>query len=65
MIKTFRALFVSGAVLSLLAISPAAQAQDKTVKIGALFPMSGPGSYFGTQENRVLNLHWSSSTRRA
>jgi ABC-type branched-subunit amino acid transport system substrate-binding protein len=34
----------------------AAQAQDKTIKIGALFPMSGPGSYFGAQDKQGVKL---------
>ena len=26
-------------------------AQDKTIKIGGLFPMSGPGAYFGAHRD--------------
>jgi branched-chain amino acid transport system substrate-binding protein len=33
-----------------------AQAQDKTIKIGGLFPMSGPGSYFGAQDKQGIEL---------
>ena len=33
-----------------------AQAQDKTIKIGALFPLSGPGSYFGAQDKQGVEL---------
>ena len=34
----------------------AAQAQDKTIKIGGLFPMSGPGAYFGAQDKQGVEL---------
>src|SRR3954468_1491172 len=34
----------------------AAQAQDKTIKIGGLFPMSGPGAYFGAQDKQGIEL---------
>lgn len=33
-----------------------ANAQDKTIKIGALFPMSGPGAYFGAQDKQGIEL---------
>ena len=33
-----------------------ARAQDKTIKIGALLPMSGPGSYFGAQDKQGIEL---------
>ncbi len=33
-----------------------ANAQDKTIKIGALLPMSGPGSYFGAQDKQGVEL---------
>jgi branched-chain amino acid transport system substrate-binding protein len=33
-----------------------ALAQEKTIKIGALFPMSGPGSYFGAQDKQGVEL---------
>jgi len=56
--KVLRTLFVSVAAVGLVAIGSAAQAQDKTIKIGALFPMSGPGSYFGAQcESSEIELH--------
>jgi branched-chain amino acid transport system substrate-binding protein len=47
---------------SLIAISLAAltancaAAADKTIKIGALFPMSGVGSYFGVQDRQGVDL---------
>jgi branched-chain amino acid transport system substrate-binding protein len=31
-------------------------AADKTIKIGALFPISGPGSYFGAQDKQGVEL---------
>lgn len=45
---------VLGGVLT-LAAAPSFAA-DKTIKIGALFPMSGPGSYFGTQDKQGVEL---------
>jgi branched-chain amino acid transport system substrate-binding protein len=33
-----------------------AVAQDKTIKIGALFPLSGPGAYFGAQDKQGIEL---------
>ncbi len=56
MITAFRALFVGVATIGLLAVGQAAHAQDKTIKIGALFPMSGPGSYFGAQDKQGVEL---------
>jgi branched-chain amino acid transport system substrate-binding protein len=51
-----RAFALPAAVVSgLLAVS-AAHAADKTIKIGALLPMSGPGSYFGTQDKQGIEL---------
>ena len=40
---------LTGSVTSLLAA-------DKTIKIGGLFPMSGPGSYFGAQDKQGVEL---------
>ena len=34
----------------------AALAQDKTIKIGALLPISGPGAYFGVQDKQGIEL---------
>ena len=56
MITAVRALFVSVAAIGLLAVGQSAHAQDKTIKIGALFPMSGPGSYFGAQDKQGVEL---------
>jgi branched-chain amino acid transport system substrate-binding protein len=33
-----------------------AQAQDKVIRIGALLPISGPGSYFGVQDRQGIDL---------
>ena len=43
------------AIVAIAAVG-AAQAQDKTIKIGALFPMSGPGAYFGAQDRQGVEL---------
>jgi branched-chain amino acid transport system substrate-binding protein len=42
--------------LSLIASVALANAQDKTIKIGGLFPMSGPGAYFGAQDKQGIEL---------
>src|SRR5712672_1654697 len=44
------------ALAILLTAGTAAQAQDKVIKIGGLFPMSGPGSYFGVQDKQGIEL---------
>src|SRR5689334_10913690 len=33
-----------------------ARADDKVIKIGALLPISGPGSYFGAQDRQGIEL---------
>jgi branched-chain amino acid transport system substrate-binding protein len=35
---------------------PAAGAENNTIRIGALLPMSGPGSYFGAQDKQGIEL---------
>src|SRR5215217_1871100 len=45
----------AGLVIANIAVS-AAQAQDKTIKIGGLLPMSGPGAYFGAQDKQGVEL---------
>ena len=42
--------------LNTIATVGEAPAQDKTIKIGALFPMSGPGAYFGAQDKQGVEL---------
>jgi branched-chain amino acid transport system substrate-binding protein len=56
--RTFCTLLMSaGLVGGILAGSAtAALAADKTIKIGALFPISGPGSYFGAQDKQGVEL---------
>ena len=56
--QLFRALLTSAALVGgLLAISTASSfAADKVIKIGGLFPMSGPGSYFGAQDKQGVEL---------
>src|SRR5437868_15000476 len=46
------------AVIGLIASASigAAQAQEKTIKIGALLPTSGPGAYFGAQDKQGIEL---------
>src|SRR4029450_4181849 len=56
MTVAFRALVAGVAAVGLLAASQATYAQEKTIKIGALFPMSGPGSYFGGQDKQGVEL---------
>jgi branched-chain amino acid transport system substrate-binding protein len=48
----------AGAIAAALAVvtSPGVCAENKTIKIGALLPMSGPGSYFGTQDKQGVEL---------
>jgi branched-chain amino acid transport system substrate-binding protein len=49
--------FAAGAIAGLLVFAPLPVcAQDKIIKIGALLPMSGPGSYFGTQDRQGIEL---------
>jgi len=54
----FRSLLVPAIVASgLFAISATSIiAAEKSIKIGALLPVSGPGSYFGTQDKQGVEL---------
>ncbi len=56
--RIFRTLLMSaGLVGSIFASSATAVfAADKLIKIGGLFPMSGPGSYFGAQDKQGVEL---------
>ena len=56
--RTFLTLLMSaGLVGSIFAGSATAVlAADKVIKIGGLFPMSGPGSYFGVQDKQGVEL---------
>src|ERR1700716_3791609 len=46
----------TAAVLGWLAASDVACAQDKVIRIGGLFPTSGPGAYFGAQDKQGIEL---------
>src|ERR1700682_6759377 len=57
MIGYCRYVAIAGFVAALAAGVPgAAFAADTVVKIGALLPMSGPGSYFGAQDKQGIEL---------
>jgi hypothetical protein len=43
-------------ICALFAAARATHAQDKAIKIGGLFAMSGPGSYFGVQDKQGIEL---------
>jgi branched-chain amino acid transport system substrate-binding protein len=45
-----------GISVSLVAGAAVSHAQDKTIKIGGLLPMSGPGAYFGAQDKQGVEL---------
>jgi branched-chain amino acid transport system substrate-binding protein len=49
-------LFLGVAVIAGVAAISTASAQDKVIKIGGLFPMSGPGAYFGAQDKQGIEL---------
>src|ERR1700722_5602715 len=53
-IRSFAAATIAAALV--VTVSAAARAQDKIIRIGALLPMSGPGSYFGTQDKQGIEL---------
>jgi branched-chain amino acid transport system substrate-binding protein len=44
------------AATALAALAAPARAEDKLIKIGALLPISGPGSYFGVQDKQGIEL---------
>ena len=56
--KTRSAIFCLGmvAILGMFAVANPAHAQEKLIKIGGLFPMSGPGAYFGAQDKQGIEL---------
>lgn len=56
--KRHRLLLLTAAVLGgMIALAAApSHAADKVIKIGGLFPMSGPGSYFGAQDKQGIEL---------
>jgi branched-chain amino acid transport system substrate-binding protein len=54
----FRAFLVPAALTAglLAATTTSGFAADKVIKIGGLFPISGPGSYFGVQDKQGVEL---------
>jgi branched-chain amino acid transport system substrate-binding protein len=56
--KSFSPALASLALAAVLCgvAAPASVAAEKTIKIGALLPMSGPGSYFGAQDKQGIEL---------
>lgn len=46
---------IAAAALALF-VAQTAHAADKVIKIGGLFPFSGPGSYFGVQDKQGIEL---------
>jgi branched-chain amino acid transport system substrate-binding protein len=49
-------MLVLGISVSLIASAAVSNAEDKTIKIGGLLPMSGPGAYFGAQDKQGVEL---------
>jgi branched-chain amino acid transport system substrate-binding protein len=49
-------LLALGASAGLMASASAGLAQDKTIRIGGLLPISGPGAYFGVQDKQGIEL---------
>jgi branched-chain amino acid transport system substrate-binding protein len=45
-----------GVSVCLIASAGVSNAQDKTIKIGGLLPISGPGAYFGAQDKQGVEL---------
>src|SRR5262245_39298763 len=56
MTKRVRLCVAMAALVGLFAATNVACAQDKVIKIGGLFPMSGPGAYFGAQDKQGIDL---------
>src|SRR5690348_13940834 len=54
-LRTVVAEILAAGLIATLAAA-GAQAQDKVIKIGALLPISGPGSYFGVQDKQGIEL---------
>jgi branched-chain amino acid transport system substrate-binding protein len=49
-------LFTLGISIGVMATASLGLAQEKTVKIGGLLPISGPGAYFGAQDKQGVEL---------
>jgi branched-chain amino acid transport system substrate-binding protein len=54
--RVCRRTVVAAMVATTFAAASGARADDKTIKIGALLPISGPGSYFGVQDRQGIDL---------
>lgn len=56
--RTFCTLLMSAGIVGGILAGSATSllAADKAIKIGGLFPMSGPGSYFGAQDKQGVEL---------
>jgi len=54
-LRTVVAEILAAGLIATLAAA-GAQAQDKVIRIGALLPISGPGSYFGVQDRQGIDL---------
>ena len=56
--RTFCTLLMSAGLIGGILAGSATPllAADKEIKIGGLFPMSGPGSYFGAQDKQGVEL---------
>src|SRR5262245_14150081 len=58
MTRDRRAVVAAAALAAVLAtaLASSVHAADGVIKIGALLPMSGPGSYFGAQDKQGIEL---------
>jgi len=56
--KRHRLLLLTAALLGgmITLVAAPSYAADKVIKIGGLFPISGPGSYFGAQDKQGIDL---------
>jgi branched-chain amino acid transport system substrate-binding protein len=56
--RTLHTLLMSAGLVGGILVGSSASllAADKAIKIGGLFPMSGPGSYFGAQDKQGVEL---------
>jgi branched-chain amino acid transport system substrate-binding protein len=54
-VRTVVAEMIAASLIATFAVA-GARAQDKVIKIGALLPISGPGSYFGVQDRQGIDL---------
>ena len=54
-LRTVVAEVIAAGLIAAVAVA-GARAQGKVIKIGALLPISGPGSYFGVQDKQGIEL---------